>query len=194
MVLLGPTKEIQRRYPRMGELAYQYIDRLSLLSRGIWTDPGAWKFFQLFTTNRYNHPVDTILEAQEKLQEAWWIETEDVAQECYLFLHRMKSCDKGALVYLTLYLAQWLDWRVFGRKEDNVETPEDYILPSEPDDLYLLIDNQLSLWERYIYYCISTGYEIKPLARFLNLKPIPFYKDINQIRSKYGSKKPGRIS
>lgn len=192
MVLQRTTEELEKIDPRMGGLAYHFIDRLVLLSKGVWTDPGAGKFFNLFIS--YIPPrVESIEEVRNRLQSAYWIEEEDVRQFCYVYLLSQKTHEVGTLKHLTWAVYEWLSdkqramHRSCGEFIDiSVESEKEII------DWEILKDKNYSLHERYIHYCLSLGYSISDIAELQNRDPQNLKLDIYRIRSKYGTSKSRR--
>lgn len=166
------------------------IDRLISMSKGRETSRAAYKFYYSFTTrNRYSigrSDLHTTEQVRNELQEAYWVEEEDIRQFCYTWLcsfrnklgHHFKT--RTGVKYLTYALRDWLvgpmkvfSYKGWEEKYINYLGNQDYEMPQPPLDIQIILGTspyykylkELSLYNKYLIYCYSLGYSAYTIGK-----------------------------
>ena len=186
---------------KIGAKAWRSIERIVRLCKGEYTDPKAYTFFRYITTIETDIVPDTWQEVQEQLQEAWWVEEEDVAQECKAFILSRKTGGGYTLRHLVCHISRWLvsNQQVFKRLSNWEEHYEYEYVSNKESDLqptytentnYKLISGslypKLTRYENYIAYWLSLGYSKTKLAATIGKHSI-INNEIPLINSKLRS-------
>jgi len=199
MALSRSKQTIQKDPPRVG-IDLDYIDGMVKIIKGHGYDERANIFYGMFLNKPLplgpDPSIDTI---REDFQNAWWIEEEDIKQECYLFSYcKGHNIDYWAQAsYLFLYLRDWiLKMRVFPRLHNSAErivleeTETTYELPPPQIDLRILFNKHpffnfkdLSLYHRYMIYCFSQGHNICDIAELTGQHRPFVHKEVDELRS-----------
>jgi hypothetical protein len=168
MALSGPKQAIQALDPKLGIVDNLTATYLVRLCKGqVSYKEGKW-FYHLFLDPRYYGVPSSIEDVRAILQQAWWVEEEDLQQEITLLVLRLGwNPDKYILPGIALNLRDHLvhHQKVFARQTD---WERDYQLedcfnreprrPLEQIGLRLLVDKEtasrlpVSLFYKYITY------------------------------------------
>lgn len=151
--------------------AWRHIPRIVRLCKGEYTDSKAYSFFNYFTTVETSPKPETWQKVQELLQSAFWVEEEDIEQECKMFILSKRTGGGYTLRHLTCHIARYLIFKqgVFKRQDLAWNEAYKYMYHETTNDLdytennnYRLLKGQiypeLTHYENYLAYLVSLGY------------------------------------
>lgn len=169
MVLPGIKQTVQKRNPELGidVLYHDVIELYIRLAHGRdYTETGRYFYSCFFDAG---HPLipDTIEEVQEALQDAWWVEDDDLRQEILLVIYRYRNAPPPELKKaVSRHLRRYLVWhqRVFIKNADHLHlygTGEATLYEPRPNwecndfflsDFCLHMGREFTRFERYLLY------------------------------------------
>jgi hypothetical protein len=187
-------------------ITLEYVELMIERVKGRAHDPVARRFYETFLNiGKDLGEVKTVDDVRKILQEAYWIEEEDVRQVCYMWMY----CFNHNIIwfqaqqYLWLYLCKWVlrqkvfqlhtDWA-----EDYLESFETtYELPPPQPDARIICNRHpffnlkdLSLYHRYMLYCFSQGYSTEDIAQLTSQQYHWVYDEVVRLKklmeNKYG--------
>ena len=188
MVLSRHKSKKQKNYTRLGVIT-SVMNRLVAQAKGKLGDKTAYSFYNMFTDRSNAFSPKDKEDVRLELQNAWWIEEEDVRQFLYMraviLFRKINRPITYTLVLgmLSYDLRDWLvDQGVFDHpshfREEyqfhlsnhlliNIEDSYENIRLGVGTLLYLSEEESysLSLYERYLLYCLLTTGGTRPTAR-----------------------------
>lgn len=165
--LFGPTPKWKPKPPPLPEEKqaitnwYKILDNLKALVKGkVDTKTGEW-FYRLFITKQ--NKLTNLEQVRSYLEEAYWIEEEDVEQEIYRIIWQFKLTYRWGywLKYnLARHIKDWIILRMKPFRTLDTEEYKRYLIdyPEEiPDRFFLVLDppdklKKLTLYDRYLLY------------------------------------------
>jgi hypothetical protein len=165
--LFGPPIKKKSPQPPLPEKSQaisnwqKILDNLIALTKGkVDVKTGEW-FYRLFTSK--NTKLTSIEEARSYLEEAYWIEEEDIEQEIYRIIWQYKLTYRWGywLKYnLARHIKDWILQKQKPFRRLDKETYSCYMIqqPEDPPDkFYIVLDppdniKTLTLYDRYLLY------------------------------------------
>lgn len=186
---------MEKEDKRLGGLAWKYVDLLVEFSKGRVVREDAAGFFNMFFNPPFPGGPTSTDEVIEKLRAAWWVEEEDIRQQCYAYLLSRKTHEKATVVHMTFMLFKWLRWnqKVFSRQSGweeryNTGCPTTYEMPLPSQtglDILLKENTSLSLYDRYLIYYIVLGYSIHSISTLTNQERMQLAAEIKRLGKQF---------
>ena len=196
---ISRTKQkVQKDYTWLG-VDLKYVENIVRCAKGISIGYRSLHFYEQFLNLRFPviGMVDTVDEVREVLQDAWWVEEEDIRQQCYMWMYSMghNITTYVAPKYLFMYVRDWLLLqKVFQRHTDwegrcGIETNPTCELPQQQPDVRILFNSHpfydcegLSLYHRYMLYCFSQGCSVDRISELTRQQPRAIHKEVVRLR------------